>query len=274
MKKVCILLMMILPWMNSNAQESEKTSDTTTFKLGTMKILMVDQSAPDASNDTINGDNDNDNDGKEEKLAHWDGIDLGVNGFMNANHKTGMTGNLAPYELDYARSQVWNVNLFETKIKIVKEYVGIVTGLGLSFHGYAFKKNMNLVVNADSTFSVPDTTIDYNKNKLKVTYVQLPVLLEFNTSDDPKRTFHIAGGVLGGYKIGARLKQKYEVDGDKHVERVAGHYNLNPFQLSATVRVGYGKFTVFADYALTPLFEKNKGPELYAFSAGVTLVGF
>jgi hypothetical protein len=38
--------------------------------------------------------------------------------------------------------------------------------------------------------------------------------------------------------------------------------------------LGYGPFVLFANYALTPLFQKNEGPDLTAFSAGIRIVGF
>ena len=44
--------------------------------------------------------------------------------------------------------------------------------------------------------------------------------------------------------------------------------------MSATVRGGVGWFNLFATYSLTPLFESGRGPELYPFTVGVTLLGF
>jgi hypothetical protein len=38
--------------------------------------------------------------------------------------------------------------------------------------------------------------------------------------------------------------------------------------------LGYGSFVLFANYALTPLFQKNEGPDLTAFSAGIRIIGF
>ncbi|MCZ8285345.1 MAG: hypothetical protein O9353_07790, partial [Bacteroidia bacterium] len=51
-------------------------------------------------------------------------------------------------------------------------------------------------------------------------------------------------------------------------------YNMNPFRLNAHASVGYRNFTLYADYALTPLFENGKGPELYPFTFGVKLISF
>jgi hypothetical protein len=40
------------------------------------------------------------------------------------------------------------------------------------------------------------------------------------------------------------------------------------------LRVGYGKFNVYAEYGLSEMFRNGRGPELYPFSAGVTLIPF
>ena len=49
-------------------------------------------------------------------------------------------------------------------------------------------------------------------------------------------------------------------------------YNLNPFRVNAHASIGYHNFTLYADYALTPLFENGKDPELYPFTSVVKLV--
>ena len=59
-----------------------------------------------------------------------------------------------------------------------------------------------------------------------------------------------------------------------HKEKDKQSFNTNPFRVSATVRGGVGWFNVFATYSLTPLFENGRGPELYPFTVGVTLLGF
>ncbi|MCB0396595.1 MAG: PorT family protein [Flavobacteriales bacterium] len=271
MKKLWMIALACLSMVQLKAQDDKPTKgDTTSFVLGNKKVtVVVDETAADSSDtEDIKLDLEED-----KHIAHWAALDVGVNGFMNKDGNFEMKGAYAPYELDHAKSQVWKLNFMEKKVNFIGEYVGLVTGLGVSFHGYAFKNNTILQSTNDSTFSIMDTVINYDKNKLKATYLELPLLLEINTSANPKKTFHIAAGMIGGYRIGARYKQKYELDGDKYRNKVAGHYNLMPFHLTATTRVGYGNFTVFADYSLTPLFERGKGPELYPFSLGVTFVG-
>jgi hypothetical protein len=107
---------------------------------------------------------------------------------------------------------------------------------------------------------------------LKASYVTVPLLLQFNTSKIHNKSFHIAVGAQVAVKLGSRTKQVYAVDGDKKRDIYKSSYNLNPFQYGLTARVGYGKVNVFANYNLSEVFKSGKGPELYPFQIGVTLM--
>ncbi len=78
-------------------------------------------------------------------------------------------------------------------------------------------------------------------------------------------------GAIVNYRIDSRLKQKYVLNDQKLKDVSRGHYQLNPFMVDASVRFGVGDFTAFANYSLTAMFEKNKGPQFTPFSAGISL---
>ena len=97
-------------------------------------------------------------------------------------------------------------------------------------------------------------------------------MLEIKTHSKLSKSFHIGFGVIGGYKLGSNLKQEYSFNGFATDGKVKGHYQLNPFQLSGTVRLGFGKrLNVFANYGLTSVFESKKGPNLRPFTVGIYL---
>ena len=64
-------------------------------------------------------------------------------------------------------------------------------------------------------FTLQDHTIHnkHKKNRFKSTFVNVPILLEFNTHKNPTKSFHIALGVIGGYKLGSRTRQILEQNG-------------------------------------------------------------
>ncbi|HVA98735.1 MAG TPA: outer membrane beta-barrel protein, partial [Bacteroidia bacterium] len=113
--------------------------------------------------------------------------------------------------------------------------------------------------------------INYTTNKLKECFINLPVLLDFNTSANPKKSFHLAGGIILGYNIHSKTKQSYQMRNSEINLKVVDDYNLSPFSASATVRAGYGYFSLYATYALNTLFDSNKGPQLTPFTVGISL---
>ncbi len=238
--------------------------DTTRIKFGKKKYIIIDE------------------EGKEDKkskrlrnLHHWKGIDLGINGYAGADNNVSLPTKDDYMSVDYGvKSMVCNLNLFEKNMHIYKNYINLVTGLGFGFNSYQFKNKTTL--NGDSSYTsfTNNPAISYDKNKLKMSYIQMPLMLEFNTSNSRHKTFHLAAGVLAGYKLTSKTKQIYTLNGGNYEVIKKDDYNINPFKLDATVRVGYGDFTLFGTYALTTLFEKNKGPELYPFTVGFRIVPF
>ncbi len=279
MKKLMILSVCLALSMGTFAQEDvepkqPKTnpSDTTRVKLGDLNVTIVEDKDDESEDDDFDGV-PSDSELKSE-LTHWGGIDLGVNMLLNSNNETSLPEGANWLDIDEARSLSWSFNIYEQKIRIVKDYVGIITGLGITYNSYGLKNNVSVMSNSDSTYAVtvPDSLLTFDKNKLRTTYVKVPLMLEFNTSSEPNRSFHLAAGVIGGVRIGSITKQEYKIDDSKHKDRVKDDFNFSPITLDAAVRIGYGNLTLFANYGLTPLFEDNKGPEVYPFTVGLALV--
>jgi hypothetical protein len=282
MKKYLLILLLFIGPLLAMAQEEEqkeKSSDTTRVKVGKLNVTITEDDTKVSNEDEADEDDDEDHDSDlKDELTHWGGIDLGVNVLLTPDNDTDYPEGSEWLEQDYARSLSWSFNIFETKIRIVKDYVSIVTGLGLTYNSYTFGDTVNIVTNeivglpGDSTFADVGDYHNFDKNKFRASYLKIPLMLEFNTSLDPERTFHVAGGVIGGWNMGTIKKQKYENEGAKVKNREKGDFNLTPFTLDAAVRVGYRNYTLFANYGLTPFFEDGKGPELHNLTVGLALV--
>lgn len=280
MKSFILTLVVVGLCLPSFAQDSTK------IKFGDKTIIVVEPSSDTDSSVTKSVDFDDYLDSlvsddivpdKKEKegdpsIAHWGGFEMGVSGLLNKDGGLELENGL--YDLDYSSSLSYNLNLFETKINLVGGYAGLVTGLGFNWNNYAFKGNTTLSANNDSTWAMDQPGRTFSRNRLRATYIKIPVLLEFNTSLHSDKTFHVAGGVEGGFKLRSKTIQKYEFEGEEYDVDVKGHFNVNPWKLNAVARVGYKNFTLYANYGLTTLFEKNKGPEMYPFELGITIVGF
>ena len=279
MKKILILFAVLLSSQMTWAQELEpEKNDTTKIAVGDLKLVMVNDDRSGNAEPTQEELKRMDQILKE-KLTFWGGVDAGVNILLDKNNSTDFTNEHEWLDLDHSRSMSWSFNVLEAKIRLAKDYVGVVTGLGFTYNSYGLKENVRLMANNDSTFAfIEADTLDgytpYTKNKFRASYLRIPLMLEFNTSLDPERTFHVAAGVIGGWNMGAINKVKYEEDGNDLKTRNKGDYNISPFTLDASVRVGYRNFTLFASYGLTPLFEDGKGPEVYPLTVGLQVAPF
>lgn len=271
MKRLTLLSLAVITSFGTFAQEEEtKKADTTRINLGDTEIIIVDKKGKKDDEDMEFNIEEEDPVEKEIKRnAHWAGVDFGFNVMLNDQMDSKFPNN--PYwQNDAARSQTWNLNILEHKFRIAQNYFGVTTGLGFSFTSVAFKNNYILQTDADTLFAVTDSIIDYSKNKLKASYLTVPLLLEFNSSNDPDKAFYLAAGVVGGVRLGSKVKRIGEIDGREFKEKVKGTYGLNSFKLDAAVRMGYADWGVFANYSLLPLFDTNKTVEVYPLTFGLS----
>ena len=286
MKNIVLIIVALFSTQLMAAQELEPAKkDTTKIAVGDLKLVLVNDDKVGTSISTEDNDDDEPMTDQELKsaLTFWGGVDAGVNILLDKNNSTDFTNEHEWLDLDYSRSMSWSFNLVDAKIRLVKDYVGIYTGLGLTYNSYGLKENVRLMANNNSTYAniIPTDRADslggyipFTKNKLRASYLRIPLMLEFNTSLDPEHTFHVSAGVIGGWNMGTINKVKYEEDGNDIKNRSKGDYNLTPFTLDASVRVGYRNFTLFANYGLTPLFEDGKGPEVYPLTVGLSVIPF
>jgi len=251
-----------------NSKKSGDKKDSTTINFKKKQLVIIDKkSDDDESSSKVKN--------SEDDFHHWGGFAMGVNGWLS-NGATSMPKGQEYMALNYGKSLNFQLNPFEKNFHIYKNYVNLVTGLGFEWNQYQFSNRTKLNPDSSYTFGTIDSTnaFQYKKNRLKTTFVNVPLLLEFNTSSNPNKAFHLAFGVIGGYKLGSRTRQVLEQKGNDIKVIRKDDYNINPFRVNAHASLGYKNFTVFADYALTPLFENGKGPELYPFTVGVKLVSF
>jgi hypothetical protein len=261
--------------LDQNKIEKSSGKDSTVYKWKSKKIIIIDKGDDGETHfDTVNVKHKY----KNEDFNHWAGFSMGVNGYVGSNGSTLMTKPTNYMDIDYGRSFNFQFNLFERHLNLVRNNLMLVTGFGFDYHSYAFSRKTNLNPNTDSlaNFGSVDTSnaYSYKKNKFRNTYIQVPLLLEFNTSNNPNKSFHMAFGVVGEYLISSRTKQKLEQNNFEFTKQRKDSYNLSPFSAKALINIGYKGFTAFGEYNLTPMFQKGKGPELYPFTVGIRLVPF
>jgi hypothetical protein len=244
----------------------ETASDTTKVKWGNKKITIIDEEDDDDDDEAHNG-RKNYNYGN---FKNWQGLDLGVNGYLSHKASLNMPASGDFLELNYAKSVQLGFNVFQKNFHIIHNYLNIYTGLGINFNHYALEKNVTLKSDTPYLTARTDSTIHFKKNKLNVSYLKVPLMLEVNTSKNPNHNFHIAVGAELLYRIYAVTKQSYEVDNRRIKIKQKGDYHLEPFIGNLVARVGYNHISVYASYGITRLFKLDQAPQVYPFAAGIT----
>jgi hypothetical protein len=260
MKKGFITLVVGLITLSGFSQEKEKSG---TLKVANTKITVT--SSDSAAVGIVKEDST-----KQFINGH---IELGVNGYLSNNNTIALNKGDELMELNYGRSRYFAYYMMFDGMNIVKDKMFFLTGLGLSYNGYFFENNVNIGTANDTTLFTQDTLINYDKYKLRATYLQIPVMVRFRFHEPDEKGLNMTLGVIGGYRIGSKIKAKYTLDGDKKKDKIKDDFNFSPFKADATLRIGYSSFGLAFNYSLTSLFEKGKAPELYPFSIGITLGG-
>ena len=230
--------------------------------------------------------------------GHWAGIDFGWNGYATSDFNMDFPQDQNYLDLNTPRSLMVNLNPVELNLNIANNKFGFTTGLGFQLSNYFFSRDYALYGDLDSlaAFRVYDAdgnTVSMHKNKLFVSYMTLPILFEVQTN--PKcnmKSFHFTFGVIGGIRLQSYQKMEFtsydqtlymktesgqvisSFETDKPMRRVHDQFFLNPFKADATVRVGWSFLNLFATYSITPMFQKDKGPEVYPWTVGITLLGW
>jgi len=229
---------------------------------------------------------------RRSAFTHWGGMDLGLNSFIATDGRFGDGPETNGLALNNWRSRFLAFNVAEWKVEFGSHHAGLLTGLGVEFRNYHFADNTVLTDVADTTWGVPVTDPDFTKNKLRQIGLRVPLMLEFNTKRAPmpttieeavaqrkngfsnKNNFHLAFGVVGSWYFDTMYKQKYNDEGNEKKLRSKDDFNLLPYNLAATVRIGFGDLTLFAEYSLTTLFKDGGSPELVPVAIGVQLLDF
>ena len=272
--KISFALGMLLISQFSHSQTTEKNSDSTKIKLGPdTELIIVDLS--NKKKEVKQNDEKSDSDKKEKTKKYensWSGFDVGFNMLLNPSNQ--LTFPNTPYwENEIGSSSSFHFNLFSHKFPIMKQYVGIITGFGFGMNSIGINRDYRLQTNSDSTYAIliNDSTNNVRVNSLTMGIIEVPLLIEFATKSKREKSFYLSTGVIGGIRVGSSYFMRGKKNNVKYRETVNDDFNINPFQLDATVRLGYGNFGAYASYGLTNLFKSNKAPQMSIFQFGVNL---
>ena len=204
--------------------------------------------------------------------GHYWGIDLGFNNYLNADGDLSLPKEADYLSLNTGKSVEVSLNLWEQDISLSRRgNVGFVTGLGLTFNNYRFDNPITLTKDDSGNLSYLDITGNLDKTKLTTLYLTAPILFELQFNSKNRDGFYVSAGGIMGYKLKSHTKVVTKEDGEKSKDKDRGNFNLNDFRYGAQVRIGYRAINLYGTYYLSPMFDKNKAPELYPVSIGVSI---
>ena len=201
--------------------------------------------------------------------AQWQGLDIG---FMSTNKSDQWSNKVI-------QSTSLGINIFEYKLPLFKQYIGITTGFGFNIKTYTFGDAYSFL-SSDSTIDLVtgnpllydiNSTVKYST--LNLGFFQIPLLLDFSTKKSQKKSISLAAGVVGGIRLftNHRLQGKYS-NGDKfnNIIRDNKYFHTNLLSLDGIVRVAYGPIGLFGTYSLNGVFKKDAVEKISPISIGLS----
>lgn len=156
-------------------------------------------------------------------------------------------------------------------------------GVGVSLERFKLKNNysLNPVPDTEGTYALYNSDTVFSgvkKSMIVANYFEIPLEFRFDSKpEDVATSFNFAVGARAGILFDGLTKLKYKEDGETKILKNKQNHGLNPFRYGVYTRLGVGGFNLFFMYNLSPLFEKDKGPDkttMSTFTTGISINGF
>ncbi|MEX0965799.1 MAG: outer membrane beta-barrel protein [Bacteroidia bacterium] len=249
-----------------------KPAPDTTRKNDRVSVSISDQGMQlNFGNESGKGDKQ-----KKEELKNfqteWLLLDLGINPYLHENSfNMPDSGGAAGLDLNYSRSVHVGLHLFQQAMRLGTDKLWLRYGLSVDYRNYSFQDDIVLIPDS-SRFAFMGSEVPLKKSKLTTQSFLVPLMLQFeNNAEERGKSFRLIVGGYGGYTF--RIYSK-SVNEDNHKTKLVDNFNVQQIRYGVTARLGLSKFTLYANYDMSPLFEEGRGPELYPVTAGIVLHGF
>ncbi|MDR2954950.1 MAG: outer membrane beta-barrel protein [Prevotella sp.] len=255
----------IIKTVTTSTTTDPETGKTTTITTETEKRIVEKHDDPQTSSVLYDGSSYNvifswkKNKNKRYLDPHWTGIGMG---FMNYDSDD------IPYgSLKMSTSHNFTLNLIDWHKQFSNNLL-LVSGIGTEWSRYHFDENAALTKRDGLTFfERAPQGVDYKSTKLLSYYITVPLMLEFQTSNE----FHISAGPVLFFKYYSKSQVKYYEDGKKIVQNMGRDLNMRTFDLRLRAQIGFDNFAVYGYYSPYSMFEKGKGPKVNTYIIGFML---
>jgi len=193
-------------------------------------------------------------------------LDLGMSSFMY-NESLNLPAELDKFQLKYPGSVNVNLHIFRHRLNMGRTGFHLDYGVSVNWKQYKFQDDFRITPEIAS-LELVDSEIDFKTNKLRTTYLELPISLTYKRKGSK---FFMSAGAYGFTRIGSSQKLKSE---DIDTEKIRDDFNLRPFGIGLQGRIGFGPLEFYAQYALDPMFNDGITPELRPVTFGIAILGF
>ena len=202
-------------------------------------------------------------------------LDMGISTYVDEDKNIDL-----PDELDFMDQVLWrSINVGWQVVNIMMDFsqyqtnskFSLSTGLKLNWNHYSLEKDYNLIRNQPTYEAAIDYDVpELKKNRLRATYLQVPIMLEFNSNPTHSgKSIKLGIGYVHQFLLGSQYKYK-TTDGVKLKTR--GDFNLRKSMGMIEARVGIGPLNFYMQYGLNYLFQDNNGPELTPINFGINII--
>jgi hypothetical protein len=268
-----------------------------TTKLVQPSSLYLKDTTKVVSVDTVKTNGSEGQSWRSEKRKRWGSrrtyhsfnFDIGTNNYLTGNGQFPDQTN-ALYSVKPWGS--WYVGINSIRKTHVAGKFFIEWGFGVSWYNFKFQNYQTTITkNAnDVSFVLDDRNFNYLKSKLTATYLNIsfiPVFdfgrggrkttifdgsrMDFSSRGNHSSSFRIGVGPYLGYRIDSYSKLLYkDASGNEQVDRHHDAYYLNNLRYGMRFQFGFDDLDFFFNYDMNKMFVADKGPDLNAFSFGVT----
>lgn len=189
------------------------------------------------------------------------GLVIGYNGWGNVPFS--VSPDTSALKLDGASFNL-TLCLFPFLFYDLNSSVMLSSAVGFKWRSFKFADKCNILVEGEQGLEYSHFTDNGKKNKLKMTYLTVPLRLDLF----PTNNWHIVAGVEGNLRLCSKVKAK-SYDDEKFKKK--GDYYMNPLSCDVIFGINYRGIGIMASKDLTPLFKDGKGPDVYPYSIGICL---
>lgn len=205
-------------------------------------------------------------------------MDLGINNFVSNGQSPSQSNSL--YTVHPWGSWYVALNsIYRTRMasKFFLEWGG-----GVSWYNFKFQNSQVVMTKDDNGvyFNLDPRNYSFNKSKLTAAFVNVSAVPVVDFGGNRRKPsffdghgasgFRIGLGPYAGYLIDSYTKQVYDDGGDKKKEKHHDNYYLTNLRYGVRLQLGFNDVDFFFNYDINNLFADNKGPQLNAFSFGIS----